>query len=238
MTYASVRAAAEHAARTGQLTPHQLAAFTALDQGLTEAQRKTFTEMWRAAGSPASTPNTTTYSNPLPVPYFAQLDSGTDQARRMCFSSSCAMLLTYLRPGILRGANGDDQYLWRVQRFGDTTSAIAQINALASYEVKADFIKTADFKLLERQIQSGIPVPCGYLHRGPVERPSGGGHWLCVVGIDATHVIVHDPLGEADLITGATTNRPGRFCRYSRKNFGRRWMVEGPATGWAIIAKR
>jgi GH24 family phage-related lysozyme (muramidase) len=185
-----------------------------------------------AGGAPAPRPN------PLPVPYYAQLDSSTDQARRMCFSSSCAMALAFLRPGILKGPNGDDQYLERVRSFGDTTSATAQVQALASYELKADFTRAADFALLERQIDAGLPVPCGYLHRGPVEKPSGGGHWLCVVGYDATHVIVHDPLGEADLLAGATLNRPARFSRYSRKNWGRRWMVEGPGSGWAVVVGR
>lgn len=236
MTTATVRFAAEHIARQGHILPHQLAALTALDQGLSVAQKQAFTTMWRDAGSPAAPPSAR--PNPLQVPFYQQLDSTTDQARRMCFSSSCAMLLAFLRPGILKGANGDDQYLWRVQSFGDTTSAIAQVNALGSYEVRADFTKTADFALLERQIDAGFPVPCGYLHRGPVEKPSGGGHWLIVVGYDRTHVIVHDPLGEADLISGATLPRPAKFCRYSRKNWGRRWMVEGPGSGWAIVAKR
>jgi GH24 family phage-related lysozyme (muramidase) len=185
-----------------------------------------------AGGAPAPRPN------PLPVPYYAQLDSATDQARRMCFSSSCAMALAFLRPGILKGPNGDDQYLERVRSFGDTTSATAQVQALNSYELKADFTRAADFALLERQIDAGLPVPCGYLHRGPVEKPSGGGHWLCVVGYDENAVIVHDPLGEADLLTGATLNRPARFIRYSRKNWGRRWMVEGPGSGWAVVVGR
>lgn len=183
-------------------------------------------------------------SNPLPVPWFAQLDSSTDQARRMCFSSSCAMLLAYLRPGVLTGANGDDQYLRRVQQFGDTTSHIAQIRALASYGVNAEFTRRADFRLLERQIDAGIPVPCGYLHRGPLNAPAGGGHWLIVVGYDATHLYVHDPLGEAALTSGTTLNKPARFARYSRDGFGRRWMVDetrgnaySPGNGWAIIAK-
>jgi predicted chitinase/uncharacterized protein YcbK (DUF882 family) len=54
MTYATVRAAAEHLARVGSITPHQLAALTALDQGLSDAQRQAFTELWRAEGSPAA----------------------------------------------------------------------------------------------------------------------------------------------------------------------------------------
>jgi predicted chitinase len=56
VTYASVRSAAEHIARAGKLTPHQLAAFSALDETLTAVQRQGFTELWRAAGSPAASP--------------------------------------------------------------------------------------------------------------------------------------------------------------------------------------
>ncbi len=78
-------------------------------------------------------------------------------------------------------------------------------------------------------------MPCGYLHRGPVSSPAGGGHWLIVVGITPTHVIVHDPLGEADLVTGTTLGGAARFCRYSRQNFGKRWMVEGEGSGWAVV---
>jgi len=175
--------------------------------------------------------------NPLSVPWFSQLDSSTDQARRMCFSSSCAMLLAFLRPGVLSGANGDDQYLQRVRRYGDTTDAAAQLQALASYGIDAEFTQKASFRTIEAQIAAGIPVPCGYLHRGPVERPTGGGHWLIVVGHTPTHLIVHDPFGEADLVSGTTIGGTARFCRYSRRNFGRRWMVEGEGSGWAVLAR-
>jgi len=50
-------------------------------------------------------------------------------------------------------------------------------------------------------------------------------------------MVVHDPLGESDLITGATLNTTARFARYTRKSWGPRWMVEGNGTGWAIIAE-
>jgi hypothetical protein len=147
------------------------------------------------------------------------------------------MLLAFLRPGVLSGANGDDQYLQRVRRYGDTTDPEAQLQALASYGIEAEFTKQASFRTIEAQISAGISVPCGYLHRGPVERPAGGGHWLIIVGHTPTHLIVHDPLGEADLVSGATIGGTARFCRYSRRNFGRRWMVEGEGSGWAVIAK-
>ncbi len=176
--------------------------------------------------------------NPLPVPWFAQLDSATNEGRRMCFSSSCAMLLAFLKPGVLTGPNGDDQYLARVHQFGDTTDPAAQIKALASYGITARFSKQASFSTLEQQIAAGVPIPCGYIHRGPVNSPEGGGHWLIVVGITPTHLIVHDPFGEADLVNGTTLGGIARFCRYSRRNFARRWMVEGKGTGWAVLAQR
>ena len=53
MTFATVRGAAEHAAKQGKLTPHQLAALSALDEALTDQQRQAFTDAWRSEGSPA-----------------------------------------------------------------------------------------------------------------------------------------------------------------------------------------
>ena len=213
----------------------------ALEEGGT--LRRLWTERQKAVAaaspSPSSSPPAVASGkgNPLSVPWFAQLDSATDQARRMCFSSSCAMLLAFLKPGVLIGSNGDDQYLARVRQFGDTTDAAAQIRALASYGIKARFTSEAGFATLEQQIAAGVPVPCGYLHRGHVSSPAGGGHWLIVVGITPSHVIVHDPLGEADLVNGTTLGGTARFCRYSRANFGRRWMVEGEGSGWAVLAE-
>lgn len=198
-----------------------------------------YTRALAAFPNNASQPSASSgYGNPLQVPWYAQMDSATDQGARMCFSSSCAMLLQYLKPNTLSGSNGDDQYLKRVQQYGDTTDAAAQVKALNSYGIKAKFVQNASFATLEQQIAKGIPTPCGYLHRGPISKPSGGGHWLIVCGITPTHVIVHDPFGEADLITGKTLGGVARFMKYSRVNFGKRWMVDGPGSGWAIIAER
>ena len=62
-TTASVRAAAQEAAKRGTLLPHQLAALSALDQALTPEQRQAFTADWRATGSPAAAP-----SSPIKTP--------------------------------------------------------------------------------------------------------------------------------------------------------------------------
>jgi len=57
-TTASVRDAAQEIAKRGGILPHQLAAFSALDQALTPEQRQAFTADWRAVGSPAAAPPT------------------------------------------------------------------------------------------------------------------------------------------------------------------------------------
>jgi hypothetical protein len=54
MTFATFRAAAEHVARAGTMTPHQLAAWEAAWERATTEQRQAFTEGWRAQGSPAA----------------------------------------------------------------------------------------------------------------------------------------------------------------------------------------
>ncbi len=189
---------------------------------------------WQAAGKQEE-PRTKT--NPLQVRYFSQRDSSTEHALRMCFSSSCAMLLEALKPGTLTGPNGDDAYLGRVLRYGDTTDATSQIKALQSYGVEAHMVRNATWKTIEGQIDKGIPVPIGILHKGPVGAPTGGGHWIIAIGYTDDAIIVHDPFGDLDLLTGRYVNNWGARLRYSRKNLGPRWMVEGPATGWAIVAE-
>jgi hypothetical protein len=76
-------------------------------------------DLWKAAvetKTPADTskspaaPGTIRHPNPLVgVPRFQQRDSAQIAQRdRTCFSSSCAMLLEDIKPGTLKGANGDE----------------------------------------------------------------------------------------------------------------------------------
>jgi putative chitinase len=178
----------------------------------------------------------------LQVAYYSQLDSSTDQAHRMCFSSSCAMVVNFLKPGSLPG--GDDQYLGVVGQFGDTTDAQAQIQALEKFGIIARLNQACDFSTIEEQINKSFPVPCGFIHKGHVDAPTGDGHWLCVVGYTPKSVIVNDPNGDLDLIEGVYGSRNGAGLHYSRKNFGRRWMVDetngykfAPGRGWAVIVE-
>jgi len=171
----------------------------------------------------------------LVVPYFSQRDNAKDPMRT-CFSSSCAMLLASLDPDAI---DGDDEYTNEVFKYGDTTEASAQLDALKHFGVDARFIQNGDWGLIESQLKRGIPVPIGVLHKGSVSSPTGGGHWLVVVGItaDKTKLWVHDPFGQMDLVNGGYVSTDGKYQLYSKKNLGPRWMVEGPGSGWAIIAK-
>ena len=193
-------------------------------------------ELWQAAvetKAPAREPAAAVLRHPNPlvgVPRFNQRDSAQlAQRDRTCFSSSCAMLLEAIKPGTLKGANGDDQYLAVVQHLGvadgeqrtigDTNDVSAQLEALAHFGVTARLVQNADFQLIEQQINCGIPVPCGYIHRGPVDQPTGSGHWLIVYGHMPTQVVVNDPWGEPDLIHGTTLNAKGMGLRFSRLNY-------------------
>jgi len=49
--------------------------------------------------------------------------------------------------------------------------------------------------------------PYRWLHKGPVSAPSGGGYVNTAIG-------------------------SGKDKRYSERNWGPRWMVEGAGTGW------
>jgi hypothetical protein len=179
----------------------------------------------------------------LQVKYFPQRDSRTTHAHRMCFSSSCAMMADFLNPKAIDVTEQEDDFYMKnyVFRYGDTTDPNAQIKALRDLGITATFSKSLSQKDIEVQIDKGIPVPVGILHHGHVSSPTGGGHWVCIIGYDKANAqyIIHDPYGELDLVNGGyygSTN--GASQRYSYANFNKRWMVEGMGTGWGIIASK
>jgi GH24 family phage-related lysozyme (muramidase) len=171
----------------------------------------------------------------LDTPYFSQRDNYRD-ASRTCFSSSCAMLVETLHPGTLPGPRGDDKYVERVFTYGDTTDAYTQLKALASFGVDAKFVQNANVDTVKKQIDRGVPVPIGILHHGPASAPSGGGHWLCVIGYDSKGFIVCDPWGEIDHASGTYVSTDGDTRHYSYNLINARWTVAHDSDGWAIIA--
>ena len=177
----------------------------------------------------------------LPVAqYYPQTDSNTAHADRMCFSSTMAMGIKYLRPSSLLGSNADDTYLRTVLRFGDTTNPQAQIKAAETYKVKATFHKTGSLKSLFDRLAAGLPVPVGFLHHGPAFFPRGGGHWALLIGATDTHGIFHDPYGEMDNVNGGYPRRGvgGKSVNYSWRNWAKRWSPEGAFNGWFMDIRR
>jgi hypothetical protein len=171
----------------------------------------------------------------LKVPqYYFQRDSDTKNGDRMCFSSTVAMAIKYLKPDALMGSNADDTYLKTVLKYGDTTEYPAQIRAASDYGIKASFFKNGTRSILEKELEAGYPVACGILHRGPAHAPQGGGHWMLVIGLTDTHVVCHDPFGEMDNANGGypQSNKGGKSVTYTWKNWSKRWMVEGNGSGW------
>jgi len=215
--------------------PHQIEAWLMLEENLEPEVLEAFKAAYKGKQEPVEVTESSTIDEVLDVPYFSQLDSDTGMSERMCFSSSMAMALEYIDPERLDG--DDDDYLRVVLKFGDTVSSEAQVKAARSLGYSANFRMDGRREDLERLLDDGIPVPIGILHKGPVDRPSGGGHYIVLVGHNDTEFICHDPFGDLDLIGGgyiSTGPTDGKFIRYSKKNLMKRWLISSDHDGWFV----
>jgi hypothetical protein len=213
---------------------HQKDAWRALEAKLDAATLESFRTAYRGAQKPVEGPPKTK-GFPLAVPYFYQRDSKTGNGERMCFSSSMAMALDYLNPEAIKG--DDDWYLQQVFRFGDTVSSDAQVKAAHYLGMDAEFHTDGRQADLERLLDNNTPVPIGILHKGPIDAPTGGGHYICLIGYNATHFMVHDPFGELDLINGGYPKAgptDGKNQLYSKKNLMKRWLIANAHDGWYV----
>lgn len=116
----------------------------------------------------------------LNVPYYSQRGNFV-QPWRTCFSSSVAMVLSYFLPHAIEN---DNEYLRDVFTLGDTTEVWVHLQLLREYGLKASFSNTCSNQTLKEYIDGGIPVPCGVLRKGSAQSPTGGGHWIVVVGYE------------------------------------------------------
>ena len=179
-------------------------------------------------------PKIDTARNPLKVPYQSQRDNTSGTGNRECFSSSAAMIAMYYGK-----IENDDEYNHVRARYGDTTSAEAQVKALKSLGLEARFITTGSTTDLTRMLKEERPIAVGWLHYGTPEHPAGGGHWSVVIGeVNETSQpdcwMVHDPFGSADLKRGGYTNTHGAGRYYAKCDWNPRWEVEGPGSGWML----
>ena len=212
-------------------TPHQLAAIKELEDALPEELLRedvAWFEAWKESGIAQQTH----------VPYFHQLDNKSGKGYRECFSSSMAMIAAFYGK-----VKTDDEYNRIRERFGDTTSIEAQILALRSLGLHAEFRQDADGSLVEAELAAGRPIALGFLHHGDMSKGEppmcdsyNCGHWLVAVGFNRDDWTVHDPRGLIDIERGGHSGRyGGKNAKISRQAFKQRWQVEGPGTGWVIL---
>lgn len=170
----------------------------------------------------------------LNVPWFPQTDNYT-QPSRTCNSSACAMCLEYFKPGTLKGSKGDDEYLRKVFSIGDTTDHSVQTRVLRSYGVSSEFRYNLSFADLDKELLEGRPVVLGILHRGTLSAPTGGHMVVCTgKSDDGKFYVFNDPFGSLnDGYSGPVIN--GKGARYSVEVLRKRWLADGPNSGWARV---
>ena len=122
-------------------TPHQLAAIKQLEESmpaeLLEEHEADWFQAWKESG----------YDQQIFMPYFKQLDNETGTGYRECFSSAAAMVAAFYKK-----VRTDDEYNKIRAKYGDTTSVEAQIAALESLGLKAEFRKDGDADMVELEI--------------------------------------------------------------------------------------
>lgn len=207
---------------------HQIEAWRILDSMLTQDQRLAFAIAYRN-----NTSNSFASKKfPLNVPYFYQRDSKTGHGERSCQASAIAMVIKYFKPDVILD---DDDYLNLVLRYGDTVAQSAHCKALDQLGFSYEFRINGSQKDLEEVLNDGCPVPIGILHKGPITAPTGGGHYVTLIGMTDDQYHVHDPFGELDLVNGGYPKagpNDGKFQVYSKKNLLKRWLISNPSDGW------
>ena len=217
-------------------TPHQLAAIKELEQSVPEAlldEDADWFQAWKESG----------YDQQIYMPYFKQLDNKTGTGYRECFSSAAAMVAAFYKK-----VKTDDEYNKIRAKFGDTTSVMAQLKALRSLGLEAEFRMDGDADMVEMEIERGRPVMAAWMHHGNMlrgEPPSCGGnacgHWSVISGYAGKNSndpewIMQDPRGYPEMEKGGHSNpHLGRNVRVRQAAFHQRWQHEGPGTGWVIL---
>jgi len=215
---------------------------TAVTDGLLR-RRQAEGQLWQtpvtasASPSPSSASSSAPASSPsgvhrLRVPYFDQLLMADGQGYRECFSASSAMLAAFW------GKEPNEDAYDRVRQcYGDSTSSEAQLQALRSLGLQADFRTDGTVAMLKAEIDAGRPVAVGWLCDGPVSAPSGGGHWCVIIGYDATGFFINDPYGNCDLVEGGyESHHDGAGLHYSYRNWVPRWRPQDTG-GWLLTCR-
>ena len=207
---------------------HQNYAWLTLEDMLTDAQLEAFTRLYRTGSKPSRKQE----GFPLNVEYFYQRDSKTGHGERSCQASAIAMVLNYLDPNLIID---DDDYLTDVLCYGDCVSQLSHKGALDAMSIKHQFRMNGREQDLIDLLDKGYPVPIGILHKGLIDAPSGGGHWITLIGYNETEFIAHDPFGCMSLYEGVYLRdwpEDGKNVMYSRELLMKRWLIADDSDGW------
>ena len=218
-------------------SPYHLAGVAALQEAMPSSllqEDSEWFEAWRAAG----------IDQEVFVPYFRQLDNGPD-GWRDCFASSAAMLAA--SAGLV---HSDNEYIYHLARFGDTTSVNAQLRTLRFLGLDAVFTQEGTPEMIEEAISRGSAVLVGWYHEGDLTRGeppmcSGTtcGHWSVITGSRANTArsaisITSCTIRWAFLLLkkgGHDRSRSGKSVQIRQSEFNHRWLIEGEASGWMIF---
>ena len=193
--------------------PHQLAAIAELeksiDQDLLDDEAEWF-EMWKTSGI---------HQEVYGVPYHNQLLSPTGYGARECFDAAASMVVAFHH-----GVRSQDAYRQVRRKFGDTTEVHAQVSALRSLGLDAEFRKNVRVEDIEIEIDAGRPLAVAWLHKGDFSKgepavcdSNACGHWSVIIGYDKDNFYAHDPMGLPDMEHGGhDTTKSGERIRMSR----------------------
>lgn len=177
----------------------------------------------------------------LNVKYFSQIGNeehlfGPDF--RQCSLTSHAMALDFLTKGDLSKkskANGfkepESYYASKLIKYGDTIDHDAHTACLQNeFGIKSKWCMDLSTKDLEKQLQKDCPVPCGVSW-------SSSGHIVCVVGINETGFLVHDPYGIRNLNGSYAVGADGSYDLYSFGFWKSIWLdnLTSLNSGWGRI---
>ena len=215
--------------------PHQLAAIAELEKSIDEVlltDDAEWFQTWKTSGI---------HQEVYGVPYYNQLDSPTGYGYRECFDAASAMVAAFHRT-----VQSQDAYRKVRRKHGDTTEVHAQVSALKSLGLDAEFRQNVRVEDIEIEIDAGRPIMVGWLHKGDFTKGNpavcdseGCGHWSVIMGYDKDDFIAMDPMGRPNMERGGhDTTKTGELIRMSRSAFYQRFLIEGEASGWAVFVDR
>jgi hypothetical protein len=212
--------------------PHEQAAWNWLQEQLTPEEIDTFASIF--GGGQLSNWRPPVNGILLKVPYERKDNEVSGHGWRECMSSSCAMIARYYDK-----VCSADEYESVRRRYWNSTILGSNVSALRAFGLSAYFTPSATVSLLESELLARRPLATGWLHKGTDLYPQGGGHWSVVIGFDSKVITHNDPNGEADMVGGGYVNHSnGKGIRYNRKHWLKRWLPEGPKSGWAIAVEK